>query len=92
MSIPVVFRADRTGDFKGTVTAVFPTIEGNKVGYMTSYAHIGQHGICSYEWYRTTRAALPREYAALYTELKAMGYELQIIHRISRKMRTVKED
>lgn len=69
--LPVIFRADRAGDFKGAVTAVFPTLPGTSDPWTaTCYAHIGQHGTCSPKWYRTTRAATPDESADLLAELR----------------------
>lgn len=88
--VPVVFRAERAGKFKGDVTAVFPTLPADVRGYeMTCYAHIGQHGGCSFEWYNSTRAARPDEYAALKRELESAPYEyrLKVCQRISSAMR-----
>lgn len=70
-TLPVIFRAERSGQFKGTVTAVFPTLPGTSNYYTaTCYAHVGQHGVCSREWYNGTRAATPAEYADLLAELR----------------------
>lgn len=69
--VPVIFRAERSGDFKGDVSAVFPTLEAN-YGMAVCYAHIGQHSECSRSWYRTTRAATSAEYAPLLAELTAI--------------------
>lgn len=71
---PVIFRAVRSGKFKGDVTAVFPTIEGSP-GEMSCYGHIGQHGSCTLGWYRQTRPALPAEYADLLRELRGIYEE-----------------
>ena len=71
---PVLFRADRTGQFKGDVTAVFPTLEAT-LGYMVCYAHVGQHSECSIDWYYDTRPAKPAEYADLQAELVRQGYD-----------------
>ena len=69
--LPVIFRAEKHGPFKGDVTAVFPTLDEG--GYMVRvYAHIGQHSKGSREWYNTTRAAKPDEYADLLTELRGI--------------------
>lgn len=69
--LPVIFRAERSGDFKGTVTAVFPTLAGSYDPATAScYAHIGQHGSCGPEWYRGTRAATEAEAADLLAELR----------------------
>jgi hypothetical protein len=71
--LPVIFRADRSGDFKGSVTAVFPTLPGTSDPWTaTYYATVGQHGSCSREWYWTTRAATPAEYADLLAELRGI--------------------
>ena len=73
ITLPVIFRADRSGPSKGEVTAVFPTVPADYAGIlMTCYAHIGQHGGCSFVWYRTTRPAKPEEYADLLAELRAI--------------------
>ena len=71
--LPVIFRADRSGDFKGTVTAVFPTLPGTNGPYdCTCYAHVGQHGTCGRDWYATTRAATEAESADLLRELRGI--------------------
>jgi hypothetical protein len=72
-ALPVIFRADRSGDFKGTVTAVFPTLPGTNDPYTaTCYAHVGQHGTCGRDWYATTRAATEAESADLLRELRGI--------------------
>ena len=67
----------------GEVTAVFPYIEGSP-GYVSCYAHIGQHGSCSRKWYVKTRPATSAEYADLKTELESIGYKLRVIKRWQR--------
>ncbi len=69
--LSVVFRAERSGDHKGQVTAVFPT-EIDHGPYYTCYAHVGQHSACSRGWYANTRAATPDEYADLLRELRGI--------------------
>lgn len=72
-SLPVIFRAERSGPFKGDVTAVFPTCPADYAGrQMTCYAHVGQHGGCSFDWYRGTRPAKPEEFADLLAELRTI--------------------
>lgn len=85
--VPVLFRADKRGQFKDSVTAVFPTLPGSP-GMLTCYAHIGQHGSCSKDWLRDTRAAKPDEFAALKRELESapFHYRLRVVERISAKM------
>lgn len=73
MEIPVIFRAEKNGDFKGEVTAVFPTAPADVFGItLTVYTHIGQHSGGTFCWYHSTRAAKPEEYAALLAELQAI--------------------
>ncbi len=71
--LPVIFRAERSGDFKGDVTAVFPTLPHDTQGrHLTIYAHVGQHGGGSFGWYHGTRAAKPDEWADLEAELRGI--------------------
>lgn len=75
-TLPVIFRADRSGDHKGSVTAVFPTLPGTSDPWTAvCYAHIGQHSACDRGWYATTRAATPAEYAGLLRELRGIYEE-----------------
>lgn len=68
----VIFRAERSGPYKGEVTAVFPSIPSDYHGGTLCYAHIGQHGGCSDGWYRKTRLATPEEYGPLLSELRGI--------------------
>jgi hypothetical protein len=82
---PVLFRANRSGPFKGDVTAVFPCENADLAGYaMTCYQHVGQHGACYLGWYHTTRRATQDEYAALQRELESApyGYRFKVYARI----------
>lgn len=82
--ITVIFRRDSSGE----ITAVFPTEPADVYGrYMTCYAHVGQHGSCSMEWYQTTKPAALPQYSALADELRRLGYVLHIVQRISPKAR-----
>ncbi len=85
--IPVLFRAERAGKFKGDVTAVFPTLSAGG-HYMTCYQHVGQHGACAKQWYWATRAARPEEYRDLQRELESQPYEykLKVVRRITYAM------
>ncbi len=80
---PVIFRKDKC-DGRTEITAVFPTIdEGNY--QVACYAHVGQHSGCTREWYNTTKAAKPAEYASLLRELQQIGYDdLKVYKRWSR--------
>lgn len=93
--LPVIFRAERAGDFKGEVTAVFPTIPADYHGGILCYSHVGQHGGCSDAWHRSTRPATVEEYAPLLAELRGI-YEqgedavtLQVCPRRTRWHRAV---
>jgi hypothetical protein len=92
-SLPVIFRAERSGDFRGQVTAVFPTLPSDTAGrQMTCYAHVGQHSGCSVDWYQGTRPATEEEAAPLLAELRGIYekslapgdpiYSLQVCKRI----------
>lgn len=73
--VPVIFRAEKSGDFKGEVTAVFPTLPGtNDANTFTTYAHVGQHGTGSRGWYKTTRPATAEELEPLRRELRAAPF------------------
>lgn len=92
-SLPVIFRAEKRGDHKGEITAVFPTLAADMQGNFTVYAHIGQHGAGTLPWYWQTRAAKPDEYAPLLAELRGIYeralcdgdtiYKLQICQRFT---------
>jgi hypothetical protein len=89
-TVPVIFRADRSGDFKGSITAVFPTGEANP-GNLVCYAHVGQHGECSLDWYRSTRPAKPHEYEPLLRELQGIyGREPDAVQLVVYKRMTGK--
>lgn len=72
-SLPIIFRASPGGDFKGDVTAVFPTLADDYAGQrFTVYAHVGQHSGGALDWYNSTRPARPAEYADLLAELRGI--------------------
>lgn len=71
-SLPILFRAERSGDHKGAVTAVFPSLPGTDAHDATCYAHVGQHGTCSRGWYGQTRRATADESADLLREIRSI--------------------
>ncbi len=83
---PVVFRRSRRKEPEGLaaeIVAVMPCEPADYEGrHMTCYAHLGQHGACSWEWYNATRAAKPAEYADLLKELESIGYRVKVYKRI----------
>lgn len=91
-TLPVLFRAEKSGQFKGHVTAVFPTLPGTGAYDFTTYAHVGQHGTGTMGWYYTTRPAKPEEYAALLRELQGIyemgegAVKLRVVPRITQDM------
>lgn len=90
---PVIFRADRAGEFKGVVTAVFPTIPADSYGETFScYGHIGQHSGATWDWYHTTRPAKPEEFADLKRELEAApyGYRLKVYSKMQTEFHTAR--
>lgn len=82
--VPVIFRAERSGDFRGAVTAVFPTVPGTDDSDVMVYAHIGQHGSGTRGWYSGTRAATDAEAEPLRRELESIGYNLETVKRWTR--------
>lgn len=62
MAIPVVLRAERSGPFKGTITAVLPTVLATpNAAEFTTFDLNGGFSAGSIGWYRGTRAATPAE-------------------------------
>lgn len=67
---------------KGDVIALFPDIEAGLFS-CSSYMHVGQHGAADYRYVvQQTRPAKVSEYADLVTELREIGYNLNVVcHR-----------
>lgn len=91
--LPVIFRAEKSGDHKGEVTAVFPTLPWTGPRDFTVYAHLGQHGAGTLGWYQQrTRAAKPAEYSSLLRELRQIyeqgpdKVQLKVYSRFTREM------
>jgi hypothetical protein len=81
---PVIFRVWPNGQ----IIALFPTLPGDTYGvYVTSYEHIGQHGMADLGLVRRTRPAKPEEYASLKRELEQGGYKLKVYARATVGMR-----
>lgn len=78
--LKVIYRKD--GD--GKVIAFLPELSAN-VGNVVYYAHMGQHGEASIEYYHDTKTALPSEYEPLHDELKRIynDVELSVKRRIT---------
>ena len=85
-AVPVMFRIEK----EGNALAVFPTIDEGR-GMVQVYAHLGQHSSADMGYVRqNTRPAKPDEYESLKRELegKPYDYELRVVKRASRKMRS----
>lgn len=81
----VIFRAFES-DGIVEVIALFPDHKEPN-GCCSSYMHVGQHSPASYRGIvRSTRPAMPEQFAALEKELCALGYRLKIVKRVNRKV------
>jgi hypothetical protein len=82
----VIFRKWRKSfDPDQAVFALFPKIPADLNGvYCTSYQHVGQHGAADYNHcIRSSFPVKPEEYSDLATELRQIGYDLNIRQRNS---------
>jgi hypothetical protein len=71
----VVYRQIVDNPGAGQIIAVFPDDEDQQ-GFITSYMHIGQHGLCAKEFVLDdTICALGIDSAPLMSELKSQGYD-----------------
>lgn len=84
--IDVIFRVDKTKDFKGTVFALFPHLVVDMQGNIMSYQDIGQHSGANYSHcINTSKPATEKQYSDLKTELEQIGYSLRILKRQNKK-------
>ena len=65
-----------TKEFK-EVTAVF--IDEKNTQFPDCYSRIGQHSICSKEWFSEQKTATKKQYEPLLKELKNIGYNVEIL-------------
>lgn len=78
----VIFRVEKSGDFKGTVFALLPHEAYNHQGSVSSYEHVGQHGKADYNHcIRKSRPATTEESEGLKQEMESIGYDLNVIKR-----------
>lgn len=84
----VVFRKWKQKTLPGnTILALFPEEAADRQGQCNSYEHIGQHGGADYAGcIAGTVPATPAEYKELATELRRIGYKLDIRSRATRAM------
>ena len=72
----VIFRKFDNGE----IIALFPQEPATYDGWeCMSYMHVGQHGSADPFIAKDTKPATPYEYAALYNELKSIGYNDLIV-------------
>jgi hypothetical protein len=69
----VVFRKFEDGD----IIALFPEMKNGP--WIGSYMYAGQHSDASPELIKELDKATPEEYAPLLSELRSIGYKLEII-------------
>ena len=77
--LKVIYRKDDAGN----ITAFLPELPAN-YGNVVCYAHTGQHGEASIDYFHETKNATPAEYAELHRELQGIynDYELSVKLRI----------
>lgn len=62
----------------GEIIAFFPEANAN-FGNILSYAHLGQHGEATHDFYMTTKKATEEEYKLLLNELKGIYNEYELV-------------
>lgn len=78
----VVFRCDKSGDFKDQVFALFPHEVSTHNGLVNCYQHVGQHSSANYSGcISVSRPATPKEYKDLKVEMEGLGYDLNIVKK-----------
>jgi len=78
----IVFRVDKSKDFKGTVFALFPHEVSDHKGNVLSYQHVGQHSGADYNGcIASSRPATADEYADLKKEMESIGYDINVVKK-----------
>jgi hypothetical protein len=94
MAIPVIFRVERSGPFKGVVTAVLPTMPATpNQAEFTTFDLLGGFSAGGVAWYNGTRAATPAEAWRLLQTLQELfdGDAVVPIKRMSRGHQKIRE-
>lgn len=66
---------------EGGIIAVFPFFKWDKVGNLTCYAHVGQHGPISRSYFQGLEIVEnPKDYLQLQNELLSLGYKLKVLN------------
>lgn len=82
-TVKVIFREDRHDPSE--IVAFFPEMPGtNDLWTLGCYAHLGQHGAASLDYYQTEtrRPQSPEKVQALREELRRVGYDLIELQRM----------
>lgn len=77
-------------DFEEEVTACMIDHAGNhRADTMVCYSHVGQHNICSIDWYQNeTKKATPEQYEDLHRELLDIyNNGIEIVYGLDTKSR-----
>jgi len=78
----IIFRCDKSGDFKGVVFALFPHEVSDHKGNVNSYQHVGQHSGADYNGcVRNSRLATEEEYKDLKEEMESIGYNINVMKK-----------
>jgi hypothetical protein len=78
----IVFRKENSGDFKGTIFALFPHECSDAKGNVTSYQHVGQHSSANYaQCICSSKPATIGESRELKKEMANRGYNINVIQR-----------
>ena len=78
---PVIFRLERAGE-TWTPVAFFPTLPGTNDPWTCEiYAHLGQHGSASRDYYSKTCPITLEDAEPLKKELESIGYDLDVYKR-----------
>lgn len=81
----VMFRIDKSKDFKGTIFAILPHNAFDPKGYITIYQHVGQHSARDYNHcLKTSKPAKKSEYKDLKKEMESFGYNFNVVRRQNR--------
>ena len=78
----VLFVYPRYDDGQREVLAIFPD-QRLFSGAISCYAHVGQHGSCSYSFLKRTKAT-KEQYTPLLKELQSIGYNVEVVNERAR--------
>lgn len=80
MKTSVIFYIEKDRETQNeNVLAVFP-YNHERVGFVSCYAHVGQHSVASVEYCNELKKASKKQYLSLAKELTSLEYELKILN------------